>query len=569
MLFGVHLHQPVDNFDFVIDKAVNECYGPFFETLGKYPEFKFSFHSSGWILEKIKNDYRDVFENIKKCNIEFFTGGYYEPILVSIPSSDRIYQIKKLNNFLKENFNTTPQGLWLTERVWGDEIINDLKKCRIKYAIVDDYHFFASGYKKINGYYLTGMFEKMALFPISKELRYAIPFKSVEEAVNLLESNLVMFDDIEKFGLWPGTNKLVYKEKWLESFIEKTIDKSMHFNEFYKNNKPIAYAFIENLSYEEMTEWVLDADDIIELKKEKKHCRYAKGSIWKRFFYKYKESNYLHKRMLESVKNESYYKLQTNDVYWHGIFGGLYLPNLRDNAYKYLIECDNRMDEYKDIDFDGSKEIKKVFKNSIFVFNSKGELIEFDNKLKKINYLNTIKRYKEFYHLKNSENKEKKEVKTIHEMDIKIDKKIYFDDYYRYSFVLRKKDEVNLDKLKKNEIRYLELEYYVNFEDNKIIFENKKVTKIFRLSDKKIEYEITGKSLLEFNFHFYDYNGIKEGEFEGEEFRYNNLILKFDKTRYFVYLIKTYNLTENGLKETIQGVSIVIENPGKGEIGFE
>ncbi|WP_238593982.1 alpha-amylase/4-alpha-glucanotransferase domain-containing protein [Lebetimonas natsushimae] len=569
MLFGVHLHQPVDNFDWVIEKAVNECYGPFFETLSKYPEFKFAFHSSGWIMEKIKNDYRDVFESIKKCNIEFFTGGYYEPVLVSIPSEDRIYQIQKLNNFLKENFNAAPSGLWLTERVWDDEIVSDLKRVGVEYVIVDDYHFYASGYKKINGYYLTGMFKKIALFPISKELRYAIPFKKVGVAINLLKNNLVMFDDIEKFGLWPETKKRVYKEKWLEEFVEKTIDKSMHFRDFYKNNKPIAYAFIENLSYEEMTEWVLDAEDIIKLKKEKQNCHFAKGSIWKRFFYKYKESNYLHKRMLESIKNESYYKLQTNDVYWHGIFGGLYLPNLRDNAYKYLIECDNGMDECKDIDFDGSKEIKKVFENSIFVFNSRGELIEFDNKIEKINYLNTIKRYKEFYHLQDIENKEKKEVKTIHEMDIKIDKKIYFDDYYRYSFVLRKKDEVNLDKLIKNETSYLELEYYVNFENDKIIFKNEKITKIFKLSDKKIEYEIKGEALLEFNFHFYDYDEIKEGEFEGDGFKFHDLRLKFDNTRYFVYLIKTYNLTEKGLQETIQGVSIVIENPGKGEICFE
>ncbi|WP_024790131.1 DUF1926 domain-containing protein [Lebetimonas sp. JH292] len=80
--------------------------------------------------------------------------------------------------------------------------------------------------------------------------------------------------------------------------------------------------------------------------------------------------------------------------------------------------------------------------------------------------------------------------------------------------------------------------------------------------------------MLEFNFHFASY-GIKEGEFEGNEFIYfdeyakRNIIIKFNKSKYFVYLIKTYNLTENGLKKTVQGVSIVIENPGKGEIGFE
>ena len=37
---------------------------------------------------------------------------------------------------------------------------------------------------------------------------------------------------------------------------------------------------------------------------------------------------------------EALYKAQCNDVLWHGVFGGIYLGNLRDNAYKYIIECE-------------------------------------------------------------------------------------------------------------------------------------------------------------------------------------------------------------------------------------
>jgi len=44
---------------------------------------------------------------------------------------------------------------------------------------------------------------------------------------------------------------------------------------------------------------------------------------------------------LDEKSLESLYKLQTNDVFWHGVFGGLYLPNLRDNAYRFLLELEN------------------------------------------------------------------------------------------------------------------------------------------------------------------------------------------------------------------------------------
>ena len=570
MLFGVHLHQPVDNFDNVIEEAVNRCYGPFFEILSRYPEFKFAFHSSGWILKKLKNEYTDVFENIKKCNIEFFTGGFYEPILVSIPSEDRIAQINKLNKFLKENFNVTPKGIWITERVWDDEIIPDLVKCGIKYAVVDDYHFFASGYKRIDGFYQTGLFEKIALFPIDKELRYAIPFKNVDEAVSLIKKRLVIFDDIEKFGLWPGTFSWVYKKGWLKEFIEKSIKYSEHFSDFYENNSPIATAFIENLSYEEMTEWCLDAEDIVKLKQDKKRCKsiFVKGSIWKRFFYKYTESFYLHQRMLRSIKNESYYKLQTNDVFWHGIFGGIYLPNLRDNAYRYLAECDNLKNE----EFNGFK--KFVVDKSIYVFKE-DKLVEMTSLDSKFNYLNVLSRKKEFYHIYKEKSDTQNKIKTIHEMDYKLNKKVFFDNYLRYSFIVREAEDIDFEKLVKNEYMHKELNYYVKYEDEKIICESKNSSKFIQLNNKKIDFEITGENIItEFNFHLFNYNFIKEGEYQRDEIILNdgihNLKIKFNHSKYFIYLIKTYSLSEKGFMDIIQGVCVVIKQDNlKGEISFE
>ena len=55
LLFGIHMHQPIDNFDWVIKHGVEVCYGPFFEVMSKYPQFKFAVHCSGWLMEEIKS----------------------------------------------------------------------------------------------------------------------------------------------------------------------------------------------------------------------------------------------------------------------------------------------------------------------------------------------------------------------------------------------------------------------------------------------------------------------------------------------------------------------------------
>ncbi|MBX0311830.1 MAG: 4-alpha-glucanotransferase, partial [Sulfurihydrogenibium sp.] len=85
LLFGIHCHQPVENFYEVVDEAIEKAYKPFLKIAKKYPKFKFAVHYSGWLLEYIKNYSKETFKLLQDLaldgQIEFFSGGYYEPIL--------------------------------------------------------------------------------------------------------------------------------------------------------------------------------------------------------------------------------------------------------------------------------------------------------------------------------------------------------------------------------------------------------------------------------------------------------------------------------------------------------
>jgi len=235
LLFGVHLHQPVDNFKKAVDEAIDKCYRPLFEVLSKYPEFKVAVHSSGWLLEKLINEHNDIADNLKKLtksgSIEWISAGFYEPILSSIPSNDRVAQIEKLNSFIQKNFGVKPKGLWLTERVWESAIIPDIKKSNIDFVMIDDYHFLSSGFQQeqMGEYFITEEgAEELALFPISQSLRYAIPFFTPQKAIESIKDfkgrSAIIFDDAEKFGLWPKTYEWVYEKGWLEEFVKLVLD---------------------------------------------------------------------------------------------------------------------------------------------------------------------------------------------------------------------------------------------------------------------------------------------------------------------------------------------------------
>ena len=86
---AIHFHQPIGNFDHVVERAFDKCYIPFLETLKKYPEIKMTFHFTGCLLEWAEEKRPEIINMIgdvvKSGQVEMMSGGFYEPILPSIP----------------------------------------------------------------------------------------------------------------------------------------------------------------------------------------------------------------------------------------------------------------------------------------------------------------------------------------------------------------------------------------------------------------------------------------------------------------------------------------------------
>lgn len=649
VLFGIHCHQPVDNFYEVVDDAINKAYKPFLETAKNYPDFKFSVHFSGWLLEYIKENDKNLFNLMQKMaedgQIEFFSGGYYEPILASIPSDDRKHQIKKLNKFIKDNFGQTPKGLWLTERVWDSSIIQELVESEIEYVIVDDYHFLSTGFKKesLYGYYITeSNGYKINLFPIDKNLRYMIPFKPVERVMEYLNSISnyglnpagIIFDDGEKFGVWPKTYWWVYENGWLNRFLEILTSqeniKPVLFSEYLKEEKPLGIAYLPITSYQEMGEWSLFAEDFQEFEHLKEFLinnsmehyveKFLKGNIWHNFLVKYPESNRIHKRVLDlSISGKSHkkskvflenlMKAQFNDVLWHGIFGGLYLPNLRNNAYKYIIKAEKELEklakspkiQVKDYDFDGYEEVKVITENLIVIFDSKesGQLTELSLKDKEFNFQNTLTRRKEGYHqnLLNPKVSQTNEegITTIHNAQQQIDPEtvknlLIYDWYTKNSFIDHITDDsFNLDNFYTCTFReysdFANQPFNLEYVGEEIVFKRKggiykdtkydtTITKTYKVDKNQIEavikietdYKQELKYVCEFNFHFAHLpEHLKHPTYHGkadtfkiyDPYTQKTITFKLNKQAdIFTYPINTVSQSEKDIDITNQGLTI-------------
>ncbi len=510
LILALHNHQPVGNFDGVFEQSYQESYLPFLNVVSDYPEVPFSLHTSGSLLEWLEQRHPEYIDRLRglveRGQTEIIGGAFYEPILANIPRRDRVGQIRLYTQHLEQLFGTTVHGMWMPERVWEQTFAGDLTAAGIRYTILDDHHFLGAGMRadQLNGYYVTEDEGRLlAVLPGSEQLRYLIPFRDPEETVSCLreiadrqDNAIVVFgDDGEKFGTWPDTYKHVYEDGWLRRFLDVLRENSDWLKvttpaEALASVRPQGLFYIPDASYREMTEWVLDCDTQQDLHRLshiegddnwKRLLGFARGGFWRNFRVKYPESNEMYTRMLEistrlaqaeqsgagtadelAEVRRQLYRGQCNCSYWHGAFGGLYLPHLRNAVYECLIDADNRLEQLTreadkwvdvsvgDYNLDSQDEVRLSNHRMAAYFSPAvgGHLYEWDIRGCRVNLLATLNRRPEPYHQKVIEHAERlrqgggddqSEVASIHDIvrfkQPDLDKKIAYDRWPRKSLV--------------------------------------------------------------------------------------------------------------------------------------
>jgi hypothetical protein len=450
LLFGVHAHQPAGNFPEVVDEAHEKSYGPFLRALHRHPGFRFAVHFSGWLLQELLErhpaDMALLQDMVARGQVELFGGGDMEPVLAAIPFRDRIGQLQALGDRLERAFGTRPRGAWLTERVWEPTVVPALLDAGIDHVTVDDYHFVCAGrdLSELGGHFSTEEDgRRLDLFPISEQLRYRIPFAPAAETVRHLESLAregqevagIYFDDIEKFGIWPETHDWVYGRRWLEDFIEGVLGSPLlqtrHFGEYRARQPTRGVVYLPTTSYIEMGEWTLPAaraDDFAELVARQKEAGvydrfkpFLRGGIWRNFLSRYPEANWMHKRMLDLSARVAalpepasgdmvalLHRAQANDAYWHGLFGGLYLPHLRRAVWNAIVALEDALDRFApssactttDLDLDGRDEIFLRDGQLVAVVRDDvhAAVCELSHRRLSHNFADTLTRRREHYH---------------------------------------------------------------------------------------------------------------------------------------------------------------------------
>ncbi len=514
LVLAIHNHQPIGNFEGVCEQAYRDSYAPFLEVLEDYPELPISLHTSGSLLEWLVTAHPEYIDRVRSLvdrgQVEILGGPFYEPILACIPRRDRVGQIVAYSRYLKQLFGSDIRGMWVPERVWEQSFASDIARSGIEYTLLDDFHFRGAGldHEQLWSYFLTEDEGRLLkIFPGSERLRYTIPFQDPKATIDHLRhladahpnSVCTFGDDGEKFGTWPDTKKHVYENRWLRNFFDALMAnqdwlKVSTMSEAVDQTSPAGDIYIPDCSYREMTEWALPTARQTELK-HLEHTRkhdpewesirsFVRGGFWRNFRVKYPESHEMYARMLgiserlESLTQSTtatddqaewlnqarteLYRAQCNCSYWHGAFGGLYLPHLRNAVYRHLIAADSLLEQAAgktgpwveiasdDYNRDARKEVALTSDHfAAWLAPARGgHLYELDVRSTRHNLLATLNRRPEPYHQTVIDaGKQKHDDKghhgdgvasihdRVHFKQPDLDKKIAYDNWPRKSLV--------------------------------------------------------------------------------------------------------------------------------------
>ncbi len=387
LALAIHNHQPIGNFGWVFEDVYRQAYEPLLQALDRHPGVRIALHYTGPLIEWIRAERPQAIELlaalVSRGQVEVLGGGYYEPVLVSLPERDRHGQLVRMADEVERLFGRRPRGAWLAERVWEPQLPSVLADAGYDWTILDDNHFRSAAVAEDEmwGAYVTeDQGRLLRVFGTEQGLRYRIPFGSPEDVITYLRDRAtedgrrlgMMGDDGEKFGAWPGTYEHCWGHgRWIDRFFE-LLEANRGWlttttpSDWLDREPPAGRVYVPTASYIEMGEWALPADESTvytglvkrAFEQDLPEKRFLRGGFWRNFQARYREINDLHKQMLRVSEKvaamaegparqaalDHLFRGQSNDCYWHGLFGGIYIVHMRLATHAHLIAAEDIAD---------------------------------------------------------------------------------------------------------------------------------------------------------------------------------------------------------------------------------
>ena len=452
LLWTVHFHQPLGNFGEVFEQYSSRVCRPFLAALERHPRVRVSLHFSGVLLTHLKKRQGDLLVQIGRLvragQVELLGGGFYEPILSMIPREDADLQLRKMAEWIGDEFGVVPRGAWLPESVWEPHFVELLHRAGYEYTVVEDSLFETVGWKRaqlFRAFYAHYLNQRLLLFPSHRLWSRQLPLEGLKEAKaafvqlsNRPEPQVVtLAQNGEQYGLLPGTHAALHEKGALEEWLRYLSDpgqgiETRRFLDLPDQEWP--EAALPGGASEGLEAYVLPnaaqrdftaaRGELARRYDADRFVGFFRGGAWLGFIGKYAEAKLMHGKLLwlrqqilelppgheREEAMEAILAAEEHSAYWHARSGGVHANYLRDAVHHRLIAAERLLYAEErdgppqmtraDVDNDGRDEamLRSALAGVRIVPRYGGSLCEYAFWPGNYNLANTFRRRVEAYH---------------------------------------------------------------------------------------------------------------------------------------------------------------------------
>ena len=283
LALAIHNHQPVGNFGWVFAEVYEQAYEPMVAALERHPHVRLSLHYTGPLLEWLRAERPDFIARlaalVARDQVEILGGGYYEPVLASLPERDRIGQVpahgRRARGALRAAAGRAPgwpsasgsrtcRPRWSPPATTGRSSTTPTsgprrsprRTCGARTRPTTRAGCCAS----------SGPSRACATGSRSARSRRSSTTCASTRPRTATRVGM-MGDDGEKFGAWPTTWEHCWgKRRWVDRFFE-ALDANADWlttttpTAWLADHPPIGRVYVPTSSYAEMGEWALPPDE--------------------------------------------------------------------------------------------------------------------------------------------------------------------------------------------------------------------------------------------------------------------------------------------------------------------
>lgn len=143
MLIGAYSQVPHGSSPQTFKRVVDCALKPLLTHLYQKPWIRIHLSLSGALIECLENNYPEInmliVDLIKKDQLEFLTGGYYQPVLHVLPAKERSLQIEKMTTLLRKRFGKRARVLWCYNQIWNPSLVNTMQMCSLDAVVISPF----------------------------------------------------------------------------------------------------------------------------------------------------------------------------------------------------------------------------------------------------------------------------------------------------------------------------------------------------------------------------------------------------------------------------------------------